>query len=185
MADTTRITSRGIRYATPGQAFTETKETGLFANGIFTTVLTGLSCGTVYQYQAYAADPGNTGLGEVKTVTTAECGSTSTVQSSSDKTPKTDAKVFTDKLFWGGENTEQVRALQVFLNAHGFVLATSGAGSPGNESTVFGKRTWRALKRFQEAHADVILTPQGKTEGTGVVGPATMALLNELSAAAN
>ena len=50
-----------------------------------------------------------------------------------------------------GSVGEDVRALQRFLNSEGFAVATTGAGSPGNESTRFGPRTRDALIRFQLA----------------------------------
>ena len=40
-----------------------------------------------------------------------------------------------------GDRGEDIRMLQQFLNTHGFILATSGAGSPGNETTLFGALT--------------------------------------------
>lgn len=45
-----------------------------------------------------------------------------------------------------------VMALQKFLNANGFTLATTGAGSPGNETTYFGPATRSALARFQASN---------------------------------
>jgi len=51
-----------------------------------------------------------------------------------------------------GFTGEDVRALQRFLNARGFTVATTGAGSPGNETTFFGSRTQSALARFQSAN---------------------------------
>ena len=47
---------------------------------------------------------------------------------------------------------EDIRRLQKFLNDQGFILAHSGAGSPGHETIVFGRRTLAALIRFQKAH---------------------------------
>jgi len=45
----------------------------------------------------------------------------------------------------------QVKQLQEWLNNHGFLLATVGAGSPGQESTYFGDRTKAALLKYQIA----------------------------------
>ena len=50
-----------------------------------------------------------------------------------------------------------IKLLQEYLNGHGYVLAQSGPGSPGNETDVFGPLTYNALKEFQSAngiHAD-------------------------------
>jgi peptidoglycan hydrolase-like protein with peptidoglycan-binding domain len=71
-----------------------------------------------------------------------------------------------------------VRALQIFLNTHGFILALGGPGSPGLETNLFGALTRSALIKFQEANAKDILAPLGLTHGTGIFGPATMAFVN-------
>lgn len=68
--------------------------------------------------------------------------------------------------------------LQKYLNTHGFILAQSGAGSPGNETNYFGLLTRSALIRFQEAHAAEILAPVGLTKGTGYFGPSTRTFIN-------
>ncbi len=79
-----------------------------------------------------------------------------------------------------GDTGDDVLALQKFLNSHGFPVAASGMGSPGQETAYFGTRTMLALAAFQEAHADIILTPQGFGRGTGMLGPASRLLINEL-----
>jgi peptidoglycan hydrolase-like protein with peptidoglycan-binding domain len=60
---------------------------------------------------------------------------------------------------------EDVRALQQFLNANGFIISQSGVGSPGQETTSFGLKTQQALQRFQTA---VSISP-----ATGFFGPLT------------
>ncbi len=47
---------------------------------------------------------------------------------------------------------EDVRNLQRFLNQSGFAVSTTGAGSLGNETTLFGPATRRALIRYQQAN---------------------------------
>ena len=47
---------------------------------------------------------------------------------------------------------DDVRQLQKFLNSNGFVVSAAGAGSVGNETTLFGPATKAALIRFQKAH---------------------------------
>jgi hypothetical protein len=44
-----------------------------------------------------------------------------------------------------------VKSLQQYLNTHGFVIATNGAGSPANETTLFGSLTYKALQKFQKS----------------------------------
>lgn len=80
---------------------------------------------------------------------------------------------FARSLSVGSQGTD-VLALQKFLNAQGFPVAGSGAGSPGNETTYFGPATKRAVISFQEWYTDDILTPAGLAQGTGYFGPGSI-----------
>lgn len=73
-----------------------------------------------------------------------------------------------------GATGEDVRTLQKLLNEHGFTVATSGPGSPGNETTLFGAATFAALKKFQ--------TAQKITPAIGHYGPKTRAAFQTLVA---
>ena len=68
-----------------------------------------------------------------------------------------------------GSTGADVQALQVILNANGFAVAASGAGSPGSESTYFGALTQSALAKWQ---ASVGVSP-----AVGYFGPLTRAAL--------
>lgn len=48
-----------------------------------------------------------------------------------------------------GANGDDVRILQVWLNTHGYAVASTGPGSSGNETTTFGGLTRKALAKFQ------------------------------------
>jgi peptidoglycan hydrolase-like protein with peptidoglycan-binding domain len=78
-----------------------------------------------------------------------------------------------------GMSGNDVKALQVFLNAQGFMIAKTGVGSPGHETHYFGPATKAALIKFQNANADTILKPQGLTEGTGFFGEGTRRFIKE------
>ena len=93
--------------------------------------------------------------------------------------PWVSISTFTRYLALGSVGND-VKALQVFLNTHGFVISAGGAGSVGHETTAFGLKTMLALKKFQEAHADIVLIPQGLKHGNGRFGPATMKLVNSM-----
>lgn len=83
-------------------------------------------------------------------------------------TEKTESKwKFTRSLFFGRWGND-VKLLQQFLNAHGYVLSKTGAGSPGKETRFFGFRTRAALKRFQAAN---------KLPAYGFFGPLTRAFI--------
>ena len=69
-----------------------------------------------------------------------------------------------------GYRGSSVQALQRILNAKGFLVAKSGAGSPGNETSVFGAGTREALRAFQQANG---------IPATGYYGPLTRAALAE------
>ncbi|KKT00530.1 MAG: hypothetical protein UV76_C0009G0009 [Candidatus Nomurabacteria bacterium GW2011_GWA2_43_15] len=75
-----------------------------------------------------------------------------------------------------GMTSQDVRELQKFLNSKGFIVAQSGNGSPGNETTYFGNRTESAVILFQKANN---LVPDGK------VGPLTRSVVNAIDQGVN
>jgi peptidoglycan hydrolase-like protein with peptidoglycan-binding domain len=78
--------------------------------------------------------------------------------------------VFKNDLTLGDENND-VKELQKFLNTNGYVVAKSGAGSPGRETTYFGLATKKALIKFQKAKK---ISP-----ATGLFGPLTRKAFNK------
>lgn len=95
------------------------------------------------------------------------------------ETPVSSKNIFPRDLHMG-DMGEDVRALQIFLNTHGFPLTETGIGSPGAESDFFGDLTRGALIRFQEAHATDILAPLGLIKGTGYFGKSTRAFVEKM-----
>jgi hypothetical protein len=77
--------------------------------------------------------------------------------------------VFKTNLTVGSLGSE-VKALQAYLNAHGYPIATSGVGSAGNETTKFGAATKAALIKYQQA--------KGITPAAGYFGAKTRAAIN-------
>ena len=69
-----------------------------------------------------------------------------------------------------GSLGSEVKALQEFLNSHGYTVAVSGAGSPGNETTMFGNLTKAAVIKYQKA--------KGITPAVGYFGAKTRAAVN-------
>ena len=56
--------------------------------------------------------------------------------------------------------------LQKFLNTHGFIISKTGAGSPGNETNIFGSKVMAAVKQYQKANNII--------PANGTVGPITL-----------
>lgn len=66
-----------------------------------------------------------------------------------------------------GMKGEDVRRLQKYLNANGYLVSVGGDGSPGRETTYFGALTQKALITFQKA--------KGIYPTAGYFGPKTRA----------
>jgi hypothetical protein len=78
------------------------------------------------------------------------------------------ATTFVNNLTLGSVSND-VKMLQSFLNTHGFPIATTGKGSKGYETRVFGARTKAALAKFQAS--------KGITPASGYFGPKTRAAI--------
>jgi peptidoglycan hydrolase-like protein with peptidoglycan-binding domain len=74
----------------------------------------------------------------------------------------------------------EIANLQRFLNSKGFVIASVGAGSFGNETQFFGPATKNALTRFQNTNSTDILKTKGLYEGNGVFDQATRIYINSI-----
>jgi peptidoglycan hydrolase-like protein with peptidoglycan-binding domain len=135
---------------------------GYLASGLNTGYLGPLTQAAIAKYKAVLASVSSG-------ISSANAPATGTTTAS--------VSYFTRKLKVGSIGSD-VRALQVFLNAHGFRVASSGNGSVGHESTYYGTATAAAVSRFQIAHASDILAPYGLTAGTGNFGAATMKVVN-------
>ncbi len=79
-----------------------------------------------------------------------------------------------------GDRKDEIKELQKLLNCHGFLLGTEGPGSPGSETNFFGRLTFNAVVKLQDAFAADILIPLGLKKGTGFFGPSTRAYVNNV-----
>ncbi len=71
-----------------------------------------------------------------------------------------------------GVTDEEVKRLQEFLKTDPEVYPE------GLVTGYFGPLTEKAVKKFQEKHAEDVLRPLGLSEGTGIVGPKTIEKIN-------
>ena len=78
-------------------------------------------------------------------------------------------------LYFGMENNNDVKCLQVFLKNQGADIYPEGLVT-GN----FASLTKAAVIRFQEKYASEILTPLGLSASTGYVGPSTRGKINQI-----
>lgn len=78
-----------------------------------------------------------------------------------------------------GSLGNDVLKLQKLLNQNGFIVSSSGAGSSGNETSMYGRATFNAVKKFQEKYKDKILAPNGLKFGTGYFGKTTREFINK------
>ncbi len=122
------------------------------------------------EYQT-AAELKPTGVVDEKTfalVFSQEAGESSAVivNATSTATSVAATFMFTRDLELGMKGAD-VRELQKFLNANGFLIAETGDGSPGNETQYFGSLTRAALAKYQAA--------KGITPAAGYLGPKTRA----------
>jgi len=75
-----------------------------------------------------------------------------------------------------GNRAADIKLLQHFLNMNGFTVAAGGPGSLGNETTYFGRATFNALRKFQNAYKSNIGI--NGNAGIGRLGPMTRKFIN-------
>ncbi|MFH0803598.1 MAG: peptidoglycan-binding protein [Candidatus Tagabacteria bacterium] len=91
--------------------------------------------------------------------------------------------IFT-KTFGIGAASSDIKRLQQILNSDPDTqISSSGAGSPGNETTYFGPATKAALQKFQSKYG-IVSSGSPETTGYGALGPKTRAKLAEVFAKA-
>jgi peptidoglycan hydrolase-like protein with peptidoglycan-binding domain len=144
-----------------------------------------LTQGAVQRFQAKygivsSGSPATTGYGFVGSKTRAKLleifGSALPTSAPSTTSVSTSGLTFTKSLYLGLSDP-QVKNLQMILNRDSETqVATSGVGSPGNETNYFGSLTELAVKKFQVKYG---IAKTGDA-GYGYVGPKTRAKLNEL-----
>jgi len=91
--------------------------------------------------------------------------------------------VFTGS-YSNGDSGPEVVEIQKFLNSSSDTqVASSGAGSPGNETAYYGSLTTAAVNKFQAKYSAQILDPLGLPGPTGYWGASSRAQANALVSA--
>ena len=182
-------TIEGFNYGSALSYGTIASSTGGFGVGTFNQPITGLACNTTYHVQAFAVNTVGTGTSTDTIFSTAGCpvissggSSVSPAQLARILAPsvaataylntvkiKSTPVAFIRTLALNSEGAD-VKALQKYLNAKGYVIAVKGPGSNGNETARFGILTQKALARFQKANN---ISP-----AIGFFGPITRAFIN-------
>lgn len=88
---------------------------------------------------------------------------------------------FTTNLSLGSSGAQVILLQQILNRDLATRIASTGPGSPGNETSYFGLLTKATVIRFQNKYASAILVPAGLTQGNGYVGFYTRAKLNAFS----
>ena len=91
-------------------------------------------------------------------------------------TQQTQQEQTTQTLSFGSTHPE-VQTLQQFLNKQGFLVAQTGPGSPGQETTYFGTATQRALKAYQQSRSIPQTGILDETTKTAIVVDNTIEML--------
>ena len=171
------VTTRGFEYGKTITYGTTTNETGSFNTGDFSVNITDLSCGNTYHYKSYATNSVGTAHGNDVEFNSGRCPSSGSfvkkiIQPPVVTTPTTNpiesGNHFADikRIIKLNTNAPEVKEIQVYLNTHGYLIAKSGAGSPGKETTKYGPLTKKAIMKFQKDHGLKV---------DGIIGPKTLA----------
>ncbi len=193
-------TVHGFYYGPTNSYGSQTTITASFSTGTFTSTITGLACGTTFHYQAYATNSAGTGVSPDATFITSTCPTNTNISHggggggggyiappTTNQPPASNTNnnssignggsgdtnpllVLKKTLSYGNLNLT-IKALQIFLNANGYIISKTGAGSPGNENNYLGLKTVAAIKKFQKAN---------KLQQTGALGPLTRALIKKM-----
>lgn len=164
--------SNSIRYSTDGTT-PSCSTGGVYSDPVHVTgslTLSAIGCDTAGNGSsvasfAYTRNKGGGGSSSGHHYTSVSTGATTPAAAPS--TAPGSVGSFVRDLFVGASG-DDVKALQVFLNTHGFMIAASGAGSKGMETMTFGALTKAALAKFQAAHG---------ISAIGRMGPMTRAAI--------
>ena len=185
-------TIKGFNYGISSSYGNTASSTGIFGVGSFSQTLTNLSCGTTYHFQAFATNIIGTATTSDYSFSTTNCPSSGGGSSSNSTgslispqalkqllswttpTRSTSTHPFTTSFIQNltvGSLGDDVKNLQIYLNAKGYTVAMFGPGSVGQETNFFGRLTRAALARFQK---DNNIYPS-----IGYFGPITRAFITK------
>ncbi len=174
-------TELGFKYSIDLSYTNSTSSIGNFVSGQnFSNTISGLSCGTTYNYQIFAVNAEGVGSSTNKTFTTLSCpvdnniatSTTGNIYHSSSGGSSVSYTEFnrviniikqenisnsTDivsnifkRNLYYGISGNDVKSLQQYLNNNKFIVSERGIGSSGYETNFFGNATKNALIKFQK-----------------------------------
>ncbi len=115
------------------------------------------------------AIPGCDTMSLFSTITGKSCGNTNIAPIFNTDTNKETPVLYNiTKTLKQGNNNNEVKVLQKYLNSKSYYISLSGPGSIGKETTLFGPATKKALIKFQKAN---------KLKADGVAGAITRSLI--------
>jgi peptidoglycan hydrolase-like protein with peptidoglycan-binding domain len=156
---------------------------GVGSSGNETTYFGSLTTKAIQRFQlkyGVVSSSSSAGYGNVGPLTRAklnEVFGSGVSAPSTTPTPVTVSALFTSGLERGMSNADIKRLQQLLNSGSDTRIASSGVGSPGNETEFFGSLTEKAVAVFQMKHG---LISSSSDPGYGYVGPKTRAKLNEV-----
>ncbi len=160
--DNTAIDFNDVRLPTAADSYTITPSSTHCDGGTTTSSGTSSSGGS--------SGGGSSSYRSPAVITTVPVVTTPTTVTTPVVGTKVSAGMKFNRSFTVGSAGADVKSLQKFLNSNGFIIATTGVGSVGKETTTFGGLTKVALIKFQIANG--VIT-KATDQGAGVVGPKT------------
>ncbi len=125
-------TARGFYYGTTVSYGSTSSTTGTYTTGTYSQSITGLTCNTLYHYQAFATNSGGTGTATDGTFTTAACPVAPTVTASAASSITTTGATLTGNITaTGGENATARGFHYGTTVSYGSTSTTSGSYGTG------------------------------------------------------
>jgi subtilisin family serine protease len=142
-----------------------TIDLGCKINSLF-SITTGKKCSTIATVETVI--PGCNGNSLFSPISGKSCGILNTIQTSATNS-NSQTTINITRTLKQGSNNNDVKELQKYLNLKGYFVSILGPGSIGQETTLFGPATKKAVILFQKTN---------KLDADGIVGKMTVKVMN-------